>query len=597
MKSVLFVCTGNICRSPIAEGLFRRLIGNRKDIEVSSAGVHAVRGQPPSLYAVQVSEEEGVDISGLRSQPLTAALVDQATHIFAMTGAHLETIHLLFPNGAEKSYLLREFEESGSTVWRDVPDPIGLGREVYEDCARTIKNALPSVLAFVEQSELAPTSRISRASTYLMSDLPQPMESGGPVGSTASPGGALRKVDPEIFDVIQAEEKRQRENIELIASENFTSRAVMEAQGSCLTNKYAEGYPGKRWYGGCENVDVAEQLAIDRSKRLFGAEHVNVQPHSGAQANMAVYFSVLKPGDKILAMNLAHGGHLTHGHPANFSGKFYTVAQYGVSEKTEHIDYDALQKQAEEVRPVMITAGASAYPRIIDFPRLRQIADSVGALLFIDMAHISGLVAGGQHPSPIPHAQFVTTTTHKSLRGPRGGIIMCQEKFAKAIDATVFPGVQGGPLVHVIAAKAVCFHEALQPSFRDYQRQVVINAKALAAGLAKHGYRIVSGGTDNHLMLVDLRPKEINGKEAQEVLDRAGITVNKNGIPFDTYPIFKPGGIRVGTPAVTTRGMKEEEMLEIADLIAEALSNRTNADALERVRGKVRELTRRFPLP
>jgi glycine hydroxymethyltransferase len=597
VKSVLFVCTGNICRSPIAEGLFRRLIGNRKDIEVSSAGVHAVRGQPPSLYAVQVSEEEGVDISGLRSQPLTAALVDQATHIFAMTGAHLETIHLLFPNGAEKSYLLREFEESGSTVWRDVPDPIGLGREVYEDCARTIKNALPSVLAFVEQSELAPTSRISRASTYLMSDLPQPMESGGPVGSTASPGGALRKVDPEIFDVIQAEEKRQRENIELIASENFTSRAVMEAQGSCLTNKYAEGYPGKRWYGGCENVDVAEQLAIDRSKRLFGAEHVNVQPHSGAQANMAVYFSVLKPGDKILAMNLAHGGHLTHGHPANFSGKFYTVAQYGVSEKTEHIDYDALQKQAEEVRPVMITAGASAYPRIIDFPRLRQIADSVGALLFIDMAHISGLVAGGQHPSPIPHAQFVTTTTHKSLRGPRGGIIMCQEKFAKAIDATVFPGVQGGPLMHVIAAKAVCFHEALQPSFRDYQRQVVINAKALAAGLAKHGYRIVSGGTDNHLMLVDLRPKEINGKEAQEVLDRAGITVNKNGIPFDTYPIFKPGGIRVGTPAVTTRGMKEEEMLEIADLIAEALSNRTNADALERVRGKVRELTRRFPLP
>jgi glycine hydroxymethyltransferase len=597
VKSVLFVCTGNICRSPIAEGLFRRLIGNRNDIEVSSAGVHAVRGQPPSLYAVQVSEEEGVDISGLRSQPLTAALVDQATHIFAMTGAHLETIHLLFPNGAEKSYLLREFEESGSTVWRDVPDPIGLGREVYEDCARTIKNALPSVLAFVEQSELAPTSRISRASTYLMSDLPQPMESGGPVGSTASPGGALRKVDPEIFDVIQAEEKRQRENIELIASENFTSRAVMEAQGSCLTNKYAEGYPGKRWYGGCENVDVAEQLAIDRSKRLFGAEHVNVQPHSGAQANMAVYFSVLKPGDKILAMNLAHGGHLTHGHPANFSGKFYTVAQYGVSEKTEHIDYDALQKQAEEVRPVMITAGASAYPRIIDFPRLRQIADSVGALLFIDMAHISGLVAGGQHPSPIPHAQFVTTTTHKSLRGPRGGIIMCQEKFAKAIDATVFPGVQGGPLMHVIAAKAVCFHEALQPSFRDYQRQVVINAKALAAGLANHGYRIVSGGTDNHLMLVDLRPKEINGKEAQEVLDRAGITVNKNGIPFDTYPIFKPGGIRVGTPAVTTRGMKEEEMLEIADLIAEALSNRTNADALERVRGKVRELTRRFPLP
>ncbi|MGH8101236.1 MAG: serine hydroxymethyltransferase, partial [Chthoniobacterales bacterium] len=399
------------------------------------------------------------------------------------------------------------------------------------------------------------------------------------------------------YDAIQAEEKRQRENIELIASENFTSRAVMEAQGSCLTNKYAEGLPRKRWYGGCENVDVAEQLAIDRAKRLFGCDHVNVQPHSGAQANMAVYFSMLKPGDKILAMNLAHGGHLTHGHPANFSGKFYTVSQYGVSEKTEQIDYDALQKQAEEVKPAMITAGASAYPRIIDFPRLRQIADSVGALLFVDMAHIAGLVAGGQHPSPIPHAQFVTTTTHKSLRGPRGGIVMCQEQFAKQIDSTVFPGVQGGPLMHVIAAKAVCFHEALQPAFRDYQRQVVINAKALAAGLAKHGYRIVSGGTDNHLMLVDLRPKEINGKEAQEVLDRAGITVNKNGIPFDTYPIFKPGGIRVGTPAVTTRGMKEEEMLEIADLVAEALEKRTDADALNRVREKVRDLTRRFPLP
>jgi glycine hydroxymethyltransferase len=598
VKSVLFVCTGNICRSPIAEGIFRQLLGNRKDIEVASAGVHAVHGQPPSLYAVQVCEEEGVDISGLRSQPLTAALVDRATHIFAMTGAHLETIQMLFPDGAEKSFLLREFEEPDTTVWRDVPDPIGLGRDVYEVCARTIKNALPSVLAFVEQSELAPTSRGQRASAYLMSDLPHPIQA-GTGGSTLSPrlGGDLRRVDPEIFAAIAAEEKRQRENIELIASENFTSRAVMEAQGSVLTNKYAEGYPRKRWYGGCENVDVAEQLAIDRAKRLFGAEHVNVQPHSGAQANMAVYFAAIKPGDKILTMNLAHGGHLTHGHPANFSGRFYQVTHYGVDEKTEQIDYDALQKQAEEVRPVMITAGASAYPRIIDFPRLRQIADSVSAILFIDMAHIAGLVAGGQHPSPIPHAQFVTTTTHKSLRGPRGGIVLCEDKFAKQIDSTLFPGVQGGPLMHVIAAKAVCFHEALQPQFRDYQRQVVINAKALAAGLAKHGYRIVSGGTDNHLMLVDLRPKEINGKEAQEVLDRAGITVNKNAIPFDTYPIFKPGGIRVGTPAVTTRGMKEEEMLEIADLIAEALSNRSDADVLERVHGKVRELTRRFPIP
>ncbi len=600
MKNVLFVCTGNICRSPIAEGFFRRLLGNRKDIEVASAGVHAVRGQPPSLYAVQVCEEEGVDISGLRSQPLTAALIDRATHVFAMTGAHLETIHMLFPQGAAKSFLLREFEEPGTTVWRDVPDPIGLGRDVYELCARTMKNALPSVLAFVEQGELVrpAAARRHEVSLYPMGDLPPRIETGS-VGSMSSPryGDALRRVDPEIFDAIAAEEKRQRENIELIASENFTSRAVMEAQGSVLTNKYAEGYPRKRWYGGCENVDVAEQLAIDRAKRLFGAEHVNVQPHSGAQANMAVYFAAIKPGDKILTMNLAHGGHLTHGHPANFSGKFYQVTHYGVDQKTEQIDYDALQKQAEEMKPVMITAGASAYPRMIDFPRLRQIADSVGAILFIDMAHIAGLVAGGQHPSPIPHAQFVTTTTHKSLRGPRGGIVMCEEKLAKQIDSTLFPGVQGGPLMHVIAAKAVCFHEALQPQFREYQRQVVINAKALAAGLAKHGYRIVSGGTDNHLMLVDIRPKEINGKQAQEVLDRAGITVNKNAIPFDTYPIFKPGGIRVGTPAVTTRGMKEEEMLEIADLIAEALSNRTDADALERVRRKVLDLTRRFSLP
>ncbi len=600
MKNVLFVCTGNICRSPIAEGLFRRLIGNRKDIEVASAGVHAVRGQPPSLYAVQVCVEEGTDISGLRSQPLTATLVDQATHIFAMTGAHVETIQTLFPQTAEKTFLLREFEEPGTTVWREVPDPIGLGREVYEHCARIIKNALPSVLAFVEQGELVRPGamRSPDVSSYSMDPLSRQFEPGS-VASKSAPsyGEALRKTDPEIYEAIVAEEKRQRENVELIASENFTSRAVMEAQGSVMTNKYAEGYPKKRWYGGCENVDTAEQLAIDRAKRLFNCEHVNVQPHSGAQANMAVYFSMLKPGDKILAMNLAHGGHLTHGHPANFSGKFYNVSQYGVSKNTEQIDYDALQKQAEEVQPVMITAGASAYPRIIDFPRLRQIADSVGSILFIDMAHIAGLVAGGQHPSPIQHAQFVTTTTHKSLRGPRGGIVMCEEKFAKQIDATVFPGVQGGPLMHVIAAKAVCFHEALQPQFRDYQRQVVINAKALAAGLAKHGYRIVSGGTDNHLMLVDLRPKDLNGKEAQEVLDRAGITTNKNAIPFDTSSPFKPGGIRVGTPAVTTRGMKEEEMLEIADLVAEALANRTDEAALGRVRDKVREMTRRFPLP
>jgi glycine hydroxymethyltransferase len=593
VKSVLFVCTGNVCRSPIAEGLFRRLLGNRKDIEVASAGVHAVRGQPPSSHAVEVCAEEGANISNLRSQPLTGALVERATHIFAMTGAHVEAMQMLFPNAAEKTFLLREFEEVGATCWRDVPDPIGLGRDVYNSCAETIKNALPSVLAFVEESEVAVRSsgRSGGTSSYPMSETRHCEPNLG------APSGGLRKVDPEIFDAVAAEEKRQRENIELIASENFTSRGVMEAQGSVLTNKYAEGYPGKRWYGGCENVDTVESLAIDRARRLFGAEHINVQPHSGSQANMAVYFSVLKVGDKILTMNLAHGGHLTHGHPANFSGKFYQVTHYGVSEKTEQIDYDALGKLANQTNPAMITAGASAYPRTLDFPRLRTIADSCGALLFIDMAHIAGLVAGGQHPSPIPHAQFVTTTTHKSLRGPRGGIVLCQEKYAKQIDSMIFPGIQGGPLMHVIAAKAVCFHEALQPQFRAYQKQVVTNAKALAAGLSKHGYRIVSGGTDNHLVLVDLRPKEINGKQAQEVLDQAGITVNKNAIPFDTYPIFKPGGIRVGTPAVTTRGMREEEMLEIADLVAEALQNRDDNVALERVREKVRELTRRFPLP
>jgi glycine hydroxymethyltransferase len=456
------------------------------------------------------------------------------------------------------------------------------------------------VLAFVEESELAVPgrSRGAGSSSYAMGDLPPHFEQR--IGSSApssTSGSGLRRVDPEIFDAIAAEEKRQRENIELIASENFTSPAVMEAQGSVLTNKYAEGYPAKRWYGGCENVDTVEQLAIDRAKKIFGAEHANVQPHSGSQANMAVYFAAIKPGDKILTMNLAHGGHLTHGHPANFSGKFYQVTHYGVDEKTELIDYDALAKQAEEVRPQMITAGASAYPRFFDYSRLRQIADSVGAILFIDMAHVAGLVAGGQHPNPMPHAQFVTTTTHKSLRGPRGGIVLCEQRFAKEIDSMVFPGIQGGPLMHVIAAKAVCFHEALQPGFREYQRQVVVNAKALAAGIAKHGYRIVSGGTDNHLMLVDLRPKEINGKQAQEVLDRAGITVNKNAIPFDTYPIFRPGGIRLGTPAVTTRGMKEEEMLEIADLLAAALAGGEDDAAIGDVRAKVQELTRRFPLP
>ncbi|MDD5200551.1 MAG: serine hydroxymethyltransferase [Terrimicrobiaceae bacterium] len=407
----------------------------------------------------------------------------------------------------------------------------------------------------------------------------------------------VESVDPEIAEAIHAEARRQAEHIELIASENYTSRAVMEAQGSCLTNKYAEGYPGRRWYGGCEHVDVVESLAIERAKRLFGAVHVNVQPHSGSQANMAVYFSVLQPGDKILTMDLAHGGHLTHGHKANFSGRLYEVHHYGVDAGTGVIDYDALAKHAGEVKPRMITAGASAYPRTIDFPRLREIADSAGALLFVDMAHIAGLVAGGAHPSPVPHADFVTTTTHKSLRGPRSGLVLCREPFARKIDSLVFPGVQGGPLMHVIAAKAVCLHEALQPEFKAYAQQIVTNAKALAASLARLGYTITSGGTDNHVMLVDLRPRGLTGVEAQTVLDEAAITVNKNAIPFDTEPISKTGGIRIGTPAMTTRGMKEEEMMEIADLIHAALEARRDPAALADVRRRVTALTAQFPLP
>lgn len=413
-----------------------------------------------------------------------------------------------------------------------------------------------------------------------------------------NPADLLAATDPEIAAIIAGEQHRQQSNIELIASENFTSRTVMAAQGSCLTNKYAEGYPGKRWYGGCEEVDKAEQLAIDRACKLFGAKYANVQPHSGSQANAAVYFSVLQPGDKVLGMNLAHGGHLTHGNPANFSGRFYQFCQYGVSQTDERINYDELAEVALREQPKMITAGASAYPRIIDFKKMSEIAKSVGAYLFVDMAHIAGLVAAGVHPSPMEHADFVTTTTHKSLRGPRGGMILTNsDELIKKINSQVFPGVQGGPLMHVIAAKAVCFLEALQPGFVEYQKQVVKNAQALAARLASHGYRIVSGGTDNHLMLVDLRPMGLNGKIASETLDHAGITVNKNGIPFDTEKITLGGGIRIGTPAVTTRGMKEAEMSQVGDWIHEALSNKDNGEVLARIRKEVAETNQRFPLP
>jgi glycine hydroxymethyltransferase len=412
----------------------------------------------------------------------------------------------------------------------------------------------------------------------------------------------LQTLDPAIYAAISAELARQQSHLELIASENFTYPAVLEAQGSVLTNKYAEGYPGKRWYGGCEQVDKVEILAIERAKQLFGAEHANVQPHSGAQANTAVYASVLQPGDKLLGMNLSHGGHLTHGNPANFSGKLYNFCQYGVREDNGLIDYDELAAVARREQPKMITVGASAYSRIIDFARMGEIARSVGALLFADIAHIAGLVASGVHPSPVPHADFVTTTTHKTLRGPRGGLILCRAAYAKALDSAVFPGTQGGPLMHVIAAKAVCFAECLKPEFKDYSGQIVKNARALAAAMTARGYKIVSGGTDNHLMLVDLRPKlpALTAKVAQETLDRANITCNKNTVPFETRSPFQASGLRLGTPAVTTRGLVEPDMEEIAaciDAVLVAIGQPEEAATLAAVKARVVALTSRFPLP
>jgi glycine hydroxymethyltransferase len=406
----------------------------------------------------------------------------------------------------------------------------------------------------------------------------------------------LREVDPDIAEIIKLEGRRQAEGLELIPSENFVSEAVMEAAGSVLTNKYAEGYPGKRYYGGCEFVDRAEVLAIERAKKLFGAEHANVQPHSGSQANTAVYMSTLQPGDTVLGMNLAHGGHLTHGHPLNFSGRMYKFVPYGVTRETELIDYDEVDRLAREHKPKMIVAGASAYSRIFDFARFAEIAKSVGALLFVDMAHIAGLVAGGVHPSPVPHADFVSTTTHKTLRGPRGGLILCKAQYAKELDKLMFPGIQGGPLMHTIAAKAVCLKEAAMPEFRAYQEQVVTNARALATAMAKHGFRIVSGGTDNHLFLVDIQSRGLTGKDAQPGLDRAGITVNKNAIPFDPLPPMTASGIRMGTPAITTRGMGTADMEKIAAWIAEVLMHLGDGEIETRVRGEIAVFTSRFPL-
>jgi len=719
MKTILFICTGNVCRSPMAEGLFRHLVRGRGPYKVLSAGLGAMNGQPPSNHAIQAVKELGIDISGQRSRMLTPELVDEADYIFGMTHSHVDTIMMLYPLAAEKTFLLREFDETLDMFEKDITDPIGGSYQVYLNCRDQIEQGIASLLRFLEQGQ-APTAAHgpavkvalgadhggfelkeavkqhlakrgisfvdlganSRESTdytdyaqavsrqvidkkagagilvcttgigmsmaankipgiraALVADEPTALLSRQHndanvlclAGNSTPPetarkivdafmsaqfqGGRherrinkmepkntptdlkLRSVDPAIAEVVEHERLRQQENIELIASENFTSPAVMEAQGSVLTNKYAEGYPRKRWYGGCENVDVVEQLAIDRAKKLFGAEHANVQPHSGSGANMAVYFAFLKPGDKMLTMDLSHGGHLTHGNKANFSGKFFEIVHYGVRKEDERIDYDQLARMAREHKPKMITVGASAYPRIINFELMGEIAREVGAYLLADIAHIAGLVATGLHPSPVSHADFVTTTTHKTLRGPRGGLVLCKEKYAKEIDSQAFPGIQGGPLMHVIAGKAVCFQEALQPSFRAYQEQIVRNAIALAEAMQRNGFRLVSGGTDNHLMLVDVGAKGLTGKDCQIALDQAGITVNKNTIPFETRSPFQASGIRLGTPAVTTRGMKETEMAAIGDMISEVLLDLKNVEALAKVRQRVRELTAKFPLP
>lgn len=715
MTNVLFICTGNICRSPMAEGIFREIVRDQGDFGVASAGVGAVDGQPPSRHAVTALRELGIDITGQRSNVLTEDLVEAADVILGMTRSHVDAVLTMYPQAANKVHRLRDFDASLRDHEKDICDPIGGPLEVYLECRDQIKLGIESMLKTLTENPSAfsnttvtlalgadhggyelkealkrlllekgiqvqdfgtdsknsvdypdharPVAEMvangaaaggilvcttgigvcmaankvagTRAAVAHDSDTARvvrehndanvlclagntPVEQALAIVntffSTAFAGGRherrinklepgsvptfhVRRTDPAIADLIQKERERQQSHIELIASENFTSPAVMEAQGSALTNKYAEGYPGRRWYGGCEFVDEVETLAIERAKKLFGAEHANVQPHSGSSANMAVYFAMLQPGDKLLTMDLSHGGHLTHGNKANFSGKFFEIVHYGVRKEDERIDYDQLEALAREHRPKMITVGASAYPRVIDFERMGRIAKEVDALLLADIAHIAGMVATGVHPSPVPHADFVTTTTHKTLRGPRGGLVLCREQFAKAVDSQVFPGIQGGPLMHVIAAKAVCFEEALQPSFKQYQEQIVKNARALAEGMVRNGFRLVSGGTDNHLMLVDVFSKGLTGKDSQNALDGAAITTNKNTIPFETLSPFKASGVRLGTPAVTTRGMKEIEMAAIADMISEVLMDINNLDAIKGVRHRVAELTARFPLP
>ncbi len=733
----------------MAEGWARRLLGNRHDVDVMSAGLGAVDGQPASSHAMTVMRQIGVDIAGFRSRHVTVGVIAQADLIFGMTRGHVDSIVLMYPEAAEKVFLMREFDDSVPLHEKDIPDPISGPINSYLDARNAIQASMPGVLKFVGQTianerhspaatttvvpagvddppkpalrialgadhaglelknavkdilakaghnvadlgtdsaescdypdyaqavaravsagkadfgvlccktgvgmsmtankvpgiraalvtsvevarltrlhndanvlclgavETAPAQVREIVETFLATTFEggrharrvgkmeaarqtNPDSPHCTSNSAPSPMSTLKQVDPEIHAAIASEVRRQQENIELIASENFVSPAVLEAAGTALTNKYAEGYPGRRYYGGCEYVDIIEQLAIDRAKQLFGAEHANVQPHSGSQANMAVYLALAKPGDTILAMSLNFGGHLTHGSPVNFSGRLFKIVPYGLRQSDERIDMDEVATLARTEKPRILVVGASAYPRTLDFAAFARIARDTGAALVVDMAHVAGLVAAGVHPSPVPHADVVTTTTHKTLRGPRAGLILCKEGLAKSVNSQVFPGIQGGPLEHIVAAKAVCFKEAMRPEFKAYQQQIVKNAATLAAALAAKGLRIVSGGTDNHLMLVDLRPKKLTGKIAQEALDKAGITVNKNMIPFDPEKPAVTSGIRIGTPAVTTRGMKEAEMQAIADLIDEVLSAPENAEVQARVKAKVRALTAKFPLP